>query len=182
MCRGYLLHGPPGTGKSSLAWAVAGCFGLDIYVVSLVDPNLTEEELGFLFTTLPRRCVVLLEDIDSAGLKRQEGEEATKANDESQAAKIGAEITKAFESVQKKTDKEKGGITLSGLLNAVDGVAAQEGTCPLRLHRSWIKPFSLLYTCARNDTRFESLYGLTTAVDAMSLHRPSLDHDHKLCR
>ena len=127
--RGYLLHGPPGTGKSSLAWAIAGVFGLDIYCISLVDPNLTEEELGMLFTALPRRCVVLLEDIDSAGLtKRQEGDSAEKSNNDSEASKIGAEITKAFASVQKTNkDKEKQGISLSGLLNAIDGVASHEG-------------------------------------------------------
>ena len=127
--RGYLLHGPPGTGKSSLAWAIAGVFGLDIYCISLVDPNLTEEELGTLFTALPRRCIVLLEDIDSAGLtKRQELENADRSKEDTEASKIGAEITKAFASVQKTNkDKEKQGISLSGLLNAIDGVASHEG-------------------------------------------------------
>ncbi len=33
--RGYLLHGVPGSGKTSLIHAVAGALGLDIYVISL---------------------------------------------------------------------------------------------------------------------------------------------------
>ena len=129
--RGYLFHGPPGTGKSSLAWAIAGVFGLDIFCISLVDPTLTEEDLGTMFTSLPRRCVVLLEDIDSAGLSKRQEEEAiekSKPEDEA-AAKISAEIMRAIKSVQKdrQTNKESQGISLSGLLNAIDGVASHEG-------------------------------------------------------
>ena len=130
--RGILLHGDPGTGKSSFAWAIAGVFGLDIYCISLVEPSLTEEDLGLMFTSLPRRCVVLLEDIDSAGLsKRQEPENDTKTNVDDAAAKFGAEITKALQTAQ-ESKKGKGkdnnqGITLSGLLNAIDGVASHEG-------------------------------------------------------
>lgn len=131
--RGYLFAGPPGTGKSSLAWAIAGVFGLDIYCISLVEPTLTEEDLGLMFTSLPRRCVVLLEDIDSAGLiKRQEGDSKTseKPASDDAAAKLGAELTKALTTAQQSNDKNgknNQGISLSGLLNAIDGVASHEG-------------------------------------------------------
>ncbi|KAK8069657.1 BCS1 N terminal-domain-containing protein [Apiospora phragmitis] len=66
--RGYLLYGPPGTGKSSLSLALAGFFKMRIYIVSLSSITATEENLATLFAELPRRCVVLLEDIDTAGL------------------------------------------------------------------------------------------------------------------
>ena len=149
--RGYLFHGPPGTGKSSLAWAIAGVFGLEIYCISLVDPTLTEEDLGIMFTSLPRRCVVLLEDIDSAGLsKRQEEETVEKPKPEDEAAaKIGVEITRAIQSARKDglTNKDNQGISLSGLLNAIDGVASHEGRVllmttnfPEKLDEALIRP------------------------------------------
>ncbi|KAI4242929.1 MAG: hypothetical protein L6R40_003802 [Gallowayella cf. fulva] len=148
--RGYLLAGPPGTGKSSLAWAIAGVFGLDIYCISLVEPTLTEEDLGTMFTSLPRRCVVLLEDIDAAGLvKREEPATAEEPKDTSEAAKLGAEISKAIKASQEKGTKSKEGqgISLSGLLNAIDGVASHEGRVllmttnfPEKLDEALIRP------------------------------------------
>lgn len=148
--RGYLLAGPPGTGKSSLAWAIAGVFGLDIYCISLVDPTLTEEDLGVMFTSLPRRCVVLLEDIDAAGLvKRDEPTTTEDPKETSEAAKLGIEISKAIKASQEKgtKGKEVQGISLSGLLNAIDGVASHEGRVllmttnfPEKLDEALIRP------------------------------------------
>jgi chaperone BCS1 len=128
--RGYLLYGPPGTGKTSLTFAIAGVFGLDIHVVSLLEPTLTEEELGMLFTNLPARCIVLLEDIDTAGLVRVEAPEEDSKNEDSDGKRdfnVG-DLTKAFKKASQQTAEEaKKGISLSGLLNIIDGVASHEG-------------------------------------------------------
>jgi chaperone BCS1 len=137
--RGYLFHGPPGTGKTSLSFALAGVFGLDIYCVSLLEPSLTEEDLGMLFNNLPRRCVVLLEDIDSAGLGRKAGDEGSELlsgeNDDknpksgsSNASKRAAKKKQWKKKARGDSDAEPStGISLSGLLNAIDGVASHEG-------------------------------------------------------
>ncbi|KAI0805567.1 BCS1 N terminal-domain-containing protein [Xylaria sp. FL0064] len=135
--RGYLFYGPPGTGKTSLSFALAGVFGLDIHVISLLEPTLTEEDLGSLFSTLPRRCVVLLEDIDTAGLRRPmeelrasgraaKKEKESSGKDESSKT-TSSDIKELAKALKKEADDQKKGISLSGLLNAIDGVASHEG-------------------------------------------------------
>ena len=94
--RGYLFSGPPGTGKTSLSFSLAGIFGLDIHIINLMDPSMSESTLSKLFNNLPKRCIVLFEDIDAAGIKKRVDEsdyesDAERAHDDKDAskAKIG---------------------------------------------------------------------------------------------
>jgi chaperone BCS1 len=131
--RGYLFHGPPGTGKTSLSLALAGLFGLGVYIVSLSEAGLTDTGLITLFTSLPKRCVVLLDDIDSIGLRRN-GEHQTSASIEKTPSR-------------KSETTREGLISLAGLLNVVDGPGAHEGriliistNCPEKLDPALIRP------------------------------------------
>ena len=56
--RGYLFSGAPGMGKTSLTFALAGVFGLDIHVLSLLDPAMTDSQLLRVMTEVPTRCIV----------------------------------------------------------------------------------------------------------------------------
>jgi mitochondrial chaperone BCS1 len=174
--RGYLFHGNPGTGKTSFSFGIAGLFGLDVYVISLLEPTITEEDLGQLFDALPRRCVVLLEDIDSAGLIRPDEEKeklvAGGVQADSQSSPKLADITKALKAASKKSGDDKNGISLSGLLNVIDGVASHEGRLlimttnkPEKLDDALIRPGRVdLQVAFRNATQpqikeiFERMY------------------------
>ncbi|KAK6371703.1 uncharacterized protein PV06_08286 [Exophiala oligosperma] len=105
--RGYLFQGPPGCGKTSFAFSLAGLFGVGIYCLSLSDPDLTEERLMVLISHLPYRSMVLLEDIDSAGL--------TESNPQPAPPETGSTV------------RPRQPISFSCLLNAIDGVASPEG-------------------------------------------------------
>ncbi|CAN9173308.1 unnamed protein product [Alternaria alternata] len=103
--RGYLFHGPPGTGKTSLSFAVAGIFGLSVYCASLSERDMSESDLASLFGQLPNRCIVLLEDIDSAGIRRdkssvipeQEHDSAVNEADKSSATAPTEKVTEEKE-------------------------------------------------------------------------------------
>lgn len=123
--RGYLLQGPPGTGKTSLCFAAAGLLRLELYLVDLNSTHLDEESLSTLFSHLPPRCIVLLEDIDSAGITKTRGAAPTRDTPKLDAI---LDDTNGSGDIKAGTEETKtGGVTLSGLLNVIDGVAATEG-------------------------------------------------------
>ncbi|KAJ4424830.1 Complex III assembly protein translocase and chaperone [Gnomoniopsis sp. IMI 355080] len=97
--RGYLLFGPPGSGKSSFIHALAGELNFAIATINLSERGMADDKLAMMMQKLPARTIVLLEDADAAFVNRK----------------------------QKEADGYSGSsVTFSGLLNALDGLSAGE--------------------------------------------------------
>lgn len=122
---GILLLGPPGSGKSSTIAAISAHFKMDLAILNLAAGDLGDENLCNLMSDVPKNTQVLAEDVDCVFEQR----ESTEDNDSK--------------------------VTFSGLLNAIDGVAAGEGRIfwmttnhPEKLDPALIRP-------GRADVKYE---------------------------
>jgi chaperone BCS1 len=82
-----------------------------------------------LFNNLPRRCIVLLEDTDTAGLVREEkSDDSEPENVYGKTSPNGGNGRCTGTGLSTiESEATSNGISLSGLLNAIDGVASHEG-------------------------------------------------------
>jgi chaperone BCS1 len=110
--RGYLFYGPPGTGKTSLVSAIAGKFAMSIYAINLTDFN--DRTLTKAMNDVPPASVVLFEDVDCMI--------ASKSRRDSEPLAAGRSPDKPDD----KPAADKFGVTLSGLLNVLDGFHAPD--------------------------------------------------------
>jgi chaperone BCS1 len=94
--RGYLLAGPPGTGKSTLIVAVASHFKLPIYSVPLRGAEMTAERLSQLLSNCRKPSLIALEDVD------------------------------CLHAATSRKSKSSEGLSMADLLNVLDGMGASE--------------------------------------------------------
>ncbi|CAN6205544.1 unnamed protein product [Urochloa humidicola] len=100
--RGYLLYGPPGTGKSSLVAAMANYLHFNLYDLDLSEVH-TNSMLQRLLFGMDNRSILVIEDIDCCFSAASREEKSDDAGSDS------------------SSDSDTG-ITLSGLLNFIDGL------------------------------------------------------------
>lgn len=97
---GIMLHGAPGSGKSSTALALANELTMNVFVINLASLS-SDDTLSECFGNIPSNSIVVLEDIDVL--------KATKERKDNENTSSDA------------------GVTMQGLLNVLDGFQSPHG-------------------------------------------------------
>ena len=128
-----LIHGPPGTGKTSIIRSVASELDCDLYVLpitkDMLDIHLVDAftQIDNMDGTDDRKRVMVIEDIDTLFEERKEGD-------------------------------KNNGITLQCLLNCMDGFTCIEGTMLfVTANKPEVLDFALIRSC-RIDNKIELSY------------------------
>lgn len=117
--RGYLFEGPPGTGKSTLIFALASLLEKPIYII---NPSTIWND-GSLMQAMNQAGagIVVIEDADTFKVTQERvRKKRPPQTDNCATSPQGAEQPA-------REEEEEASITLSGLLNAIDGIASAEG-------------------------------------------------------
>ncbi|XP_020881935.1 AAA-ATPase At3g28610 [Arabidopsis lyrata subsp. lyrata] len=107
--RGYLLYGPPGTGKSTMIAAMANLLNYSIYDIELTAIQ-TNSELKKLLTATSNKSIIVFEDIDCS------------LDFTGKRKKKESNLMIWREDGEQGNEENKSSVTLSGLLNFIDGI------------------------------------------------------------
>jgi ATP-dependent 26S proteasome regulatory subunit len=166
--RGYLLYGPPGTGKSSMIAAIANFLEYDVYDLELTAVK-ANTELRKIFIETSSKSIIVIEDIDCSldlSGKRKEKKE----NDDEEEDKLWG--------TEEKEESSK--LTLSGLLNFIDGLwSACGGERIIILTTNHIEKLDpALIRRGRMDRRIEMSYCTFEAFKVLAKNYLGVDeHD-----
>lgn len=124
--RGYLFYGYPGTGKTSMIKGIATYTKRHIHYLLLSNITSDAELLELLKKISYNETILVIEDIDATlEIVKSRDEETKKAIEEKEKEDDKKKTKEDREDDEKRKRQNK--LTLSGLLNAIDGVFSTHG-------------------------------------------------------
>lgn len=160
--RGYLFEGEPGGGKSSMISALASELNLIINYISLSSIK-SDSALMRAMSYVGNSSITVIEDIDSF--------DVTKERSPKKASRmiVDTDDDDDDDDYENRQDVQGSSLTLSGLLNATDGLMASEGRILIFTSNHADKIDKALLRPGRIDRRFKFHAG--TSVEARQMFR-----------
>lgn len=154
---GYVFSGPPGCGKSSLIAVLASEMGLPIYYLNLSSVD-SDDRLLSVMRQIPSRALLVIEDIDTFAVTNKRA-----------APKIQQATARG------DGEKNEDRLTLSGLLNATDGLVATEGRILIYTSNHPEKLDPALVRAGRIDRHFRFTLGTAREAGLMYMNFYNVD-------
>nr|AIZ68136.1 ATP binding protein [Ornithogalum saundersiae] len=173
--RGYLLYGPPGTGKSTMVAAMANHMDYDIYDLELTTVK-TNSDLRRLLIETTSKSIILIEDIDCSleltGRRRQVAKKESSESDANKNNNVPPGVP------EEKDESSK--VTLSGLLNFIDGLwSASAGERLIVFTTNHIEKLDpALIRRGRMDKHIEMSYCSFEAFEVLAMNYLGTDSSH----
>ncbi|KAB5512063.1 hypothetical protein DKX38_029091 [Salix brachista] len=173
--RGYLLFGPPGTGKSTMIAAMANLLNYDIYDLELTSVK-DNTQLRKLLIDTTSRSIIVIEDIDCSldltgqRKKKEEGE--------------GDEKDPKLKLPKEEAETKQSQVTLSGILNFVDGLwSACKGERLIVFTTNFVEKLDpALIRKGRMDKHIELSYCSFEAFQILAKNYLKLESHHLFAR
>jgi SpoVK/Ycf46/Vps4 family AAA+-type ATPase len=144
--RGYLFHGEPGTGKTSMIKAMSLYAKRHIHYLMLSEISSDSELVELLKKIDYKTTILVIEDIDAMTKIVNSRVNDNENNDKLESLNNSNDKETTF-SNQEKQPKSTSTLTLSGLLNVLDGVFSPHGRIliittnhPERLDKALLRP------------------------------------------
>ncbi|HWT40582.1 MAG TPA: AAA family ATPase [Dongiaceae bacterium] len=132
----FMLWGPPGSGKSSCIKAIASHLNMNVGLINLSDMN--DRALEMSFADVPKKTIIAIEDFDTTPATRSRGKlSVTDKKTKADTTEASGQSTVSPPLADGEDDSHSGdtdlavaiqGLTLSGFLNALDGLIPLDGT------------------------------------------------------
>jgi hypothetical protein len=116
--------------------ALAGKLNLNVCVVSLANINMTDSVLTQAFRDAPESCILLIEDIDAAFPTREDHHNLVRSifchslsliTNQNPVRHPQQGAPPELMMMMRANNRPTSSVTFSGILNAIDGIASQEG-------------------------------------------------------
>ena len=163
--RGLLLYGQPGCGKTSIIKAISYVHKLSLYYLALNEVH-SDADLRRLFESIPERAVLVLEDVDAMGKNIVRPRSETEQEDDDKKNSDAKDEDKPW--MQR-------GVTLSSLLNLMDGVTGAHGRITIMTTNHPEKIDSALLRAGRCDLKIK--VGLCDEDGIRQLYKLYFDAD-----
>jgi hypothetical protein len=166
---GILLHGEPGTGKSSLSRAIASYLGYDLHIMNIKS---YKEEQQFIqkIINIPEQSVVLFEDIDCLFETRED------ENDKDTKALLGT-VLNVLDGAMSPDGVVF--IATTNYIDKLDSALIRDGRFDLKINVGCIDEYLAKQMCDRYGVNYDMLDGENFPINPSYLQNKILKNKFK---